>query len=132
MENPISYELSKKYTNDLEKAWKCILPLFFKNCLQEAESGACVTMFRMLPKTVKNQKGDISNCEMYSVPQNTEFWNMTIKSLDNYTELMSIYNHSKHLLIGVTLPIKDKNDSIVGNIRLFERQLEYGKPICLL
>lgn len=135
MQNSFAKKIPEKYTEQLEKAWKGILPNFFPQCIKQSpiENGTCVNMFRMLPKNIKTEDGKQTNCELFLISNNdTEFWDTTVKTVPNYEELMTMYNHSKHILIGVTIPITDKNDKIIGNIRLFERKTEYGKPVCLL
>ncbi len=131
MQHSFPKHIPEQYTEHLEKAWSCILPLHFHRCLDQSRDGACVNIFRMLPKNIKDE-GKTVNCQMYSIPQQeTEFWDMTVKTLPNYTELMEKYNHSKHILIGVTLPITDKNNHIIGNVRLFEREMKNGKLQCI-
>lgn len=127
-------EISSKFTNPVDqenlcKAWALIIETKLGEALNFAElNGPGVTVFRFLPSEEKVQcldSIDIPNCQVYYAPrEKKQVWEIFFGQIPYKDAVLEKYNPEEHILISVHVPADDNNDSTVGTVRLFSKDLE--------
>lgn len=107
----------------LSHAWSRIIPEYLSMCVQHVdEKGPGISIFRFLSQ--KDMKdGDKSNCGYLFMSRESQSWENVWSDIPNAEAIMSAYNPQKHIIVSVHIPAVEGQDNTIGNVRIFEREL---------
>lgn len=110
-------EIDEATKNRVAMAWNLIRQQYYeKSKTVASEEGPGISIFRFLRETNRDH-----NCTYFYAAKDEIIWKMIMSQSPDGEVVEKLYDHDKHVLVSVQIPLGIHGDDTIGTMKLYDR-----------